>query len=218
MPAYRVRAGVDAGRLRRKKWRCPDCLGDFVHSYLSGEADCPDRCPLCGAWVSEDAPPEEVFVPSAPGIKKSSFAKSVDATYRATEESSRLRADEAAGMLEDAYRADPLHGEDSGLIAVSRQEQVAQLKSELKITNMRDPSEMREGDTAAITNSAAAQRLSIGASRPGFQNLGGTPPPNVAPGVGNYATRDAVTAGINAGHASRASAMISAGNMGTYKP
>lgn len=218
MPAYRVRAGVDAGRLRRRRWRCPDCAGEFVHSYLSSEPDCPERCPLCDAWVSDEAPPQEVFVPAAPGIRKSAFAKSVDQTYRAMEESSRHRADEAADTLETAYRADPLDGEDSGLIAASRKEQIAQMKSELKITNMRDPSDMREGDAAAITDSAAAQRLSIGPSRPGFQQLGGAPPPNHAPGVGNYAVRDAVTSGINAGHASRAQALVSAGNMGTYKP
>ena len=195
----------------------PDCAGTFRHLRVLSDDPPPDRCPLCNAWVSDEEPPQEVFIPQAPGIRKSALVASVDQTYRRVEESSIQRAEDAGAMLEDAFRRD--NGTFEGnpeLLADFQKDQIAAMKSGLKVTNMRDPSEMRQGDTAAITTGEAAQRLTTGTSRPGFQDLS-QGIPNSAPGVGGYAERNSVVSGIRDSHASRANAMIRAGNMGTYK-
>lgn len=175
------------------RYRCPDCQRIFRHP---AENPPPDRCPLCHAWVSEDEPPEEVFVPQSPAIQKLAFNKSVKQVYRAVEESSIQRAKDAADMA-----------------GVPESEM-----AHLKVTNMRDPSEMRQGDMAAImpSPSVAAQSLTVGASAPGFQQFGGAVP-NHAPGVGGYEERNAVVSGISTTHVSRAAAMTRAGNLGSYK-
>jgi hypothetical protein len=180
----------------------------------------PDRCPLCGAWVSE-APP--VFVPLAPGIRQSAFAKSWDQTARAVEASSIQRADDAGDMLDRQLR-------EAGVDEDSRRREIFELKSGLKVTNLRDPSEMREGDTSAIMpSSQAAARLSIGPSHPGFQQLAGGVP-NHTPGIGpahSGAATHAVMNGhrgwengtpsvANPEHQARAAQMIRAGEMGRH--
>lgn len=172
----------------------------------------------------------EVFEPAAPLIRKNVYAKSIDQTYREMERQSADRAEEAASILEDSFNAQPRDAESSGLLQATQREQVAQLKSELKITDMADPSSLREGDTSVVNSaSAAAQRLSIGASRPGFQQMGGAVP-NHAPGVGpahagsgalslttgHQGWTDGTPANPNPQHNARASAMIRAGQIGAY--
>jgi hypothetical protein len=176
-------------------YRCPDCGGTFRFLHHPSDSDPPDRCQLCHAWMSDDEPPEEIFVPQAPGIKKSPYAKSVDQTYRAMEDASIQRAKDAADMA-----------------GVPESEM-----NHLKITNMRDPSEMREGDTAAIMPAAsvAAQRLTIGQSAPGWQDLSGTIP-SVMPGVGPAKAGDTTRQSVGNSHSSRASQMVRAGEMGRY--
>lgn len=216
-------------------YKCPDCGGTFRFLHHPSDCEPPDRCELCGAWMSDDAPPVEAFVPQAPLIKKSAYAKSVDQTYRAMEESSAQRAEVAAGMLEDQYRADDRaapHQGDPALLDDFRRDQVAKMKSELKITDMRDPSQMREGDTAvtsahAAAASAAAARLSIGPNKPQFQNLSGGVP-NVAPGIGPAASQahtamtghsgwqDGTPPVINSQHQARAAALVRAGEIGRH--
>jgi hypothetical protein len=214
-------------------YQCPDCGGTFRFLHHPSDSDPPDRCELCLAWMAEDAPPIEAFVPQAPLIRKSDYAKSVDQTYRAMEESSAQRANEAAGMLEDQYRADNRaspHEGDPALLYDFQRDQVAKMKSELKITDMRDPSEMRPGDTS-ITSAhsgaaaAAAARLSVGPNRPQFQNLSGGVP-NMAPGIGPAAHQahsaltghsgwqDGTPAVANTQHQSRAAALVRAGEIG----
>jgi hypothetical protein len=182
-------------------YRCPECGGVFRHTHLLlDKSDPPDRCPLCHAWVNEDEPPTEEFVPQAPRIKKNSYTKSVDQTYRNMEEASILRADEAAGMLESQYAAQPKDEHDS-LVRVTQKEEIAHLKSELKITNMRDPSEMREGDTAHIPKPS----IPTGAS---YQSPAGYVGAGVSPMVNTIKS-------FTANHTPRAIGMIRAGNMGT---
>lgn len=177
-------------------YRCPDCNGVFRHLHHPSDEPPPDRCALCGAWVSDDEPLDELFVPKAPRIAKSAYAKSVNQVYRKMEESSIERAREAADMA-GVPESDMSH---------------------LKITNMRDPSEMREGDTAAImpSTAVAAQRLTTPTAKPGFQQYGGGVPDH-APGVGGYQQRNAVMTDIRSTHSQRASAMVRAGELGRHQ-
>src|SRR5215813_6645421 len=189
-------------------YRCPECRGTFRHLHHPSDALPPDRCSLCGAWVSDEEPPQEVFIPQAPGIRKSSLVASVDQTYRQMEEASIQRSEDAGSMLEDVFRRENKDFEGNPEILHDLQrDQVAAMKAGLKITNMRDPSEMRAGDTAAIVTGDAAQRLTIGSSKPGFQDLSGGIPNN-APGVGGYAERNSLVEGIKQSHSERATAMI----------
>ena len=195
---------------RYQAYKCPECEGVFRHFHHPDDSPPPDRCVLCGAWVSEGAPPEPVFVPQAPGIRKSDYVKSVDQVYRTYEDASIQRAEDAADHLDQQLR-------DNGVDEETRRKEIFELKSGLKVTNMRDPSEMREGDMAAIMPAAtqAAQNLSIGPSRPGFQEMAGGVP-NHAPGVGPAKTGESTRQSITAGHSQRAAQMIQAGNMGSY--
>lgn len=217
-----------------RPYKCPDCSGLIWHLHLLSDlSDFPDRCPLCSSWLSMDAPPETVFVPQAPMIKKSVYAAAVDQSYRRIEEASIARAEEAAATLEDQFRRDNRanpHEGNPDLLADFQRNQVDELKSGLKITNMADPSSMREGDSAAITTqaSAAAQRLSIGHSKPGFQMYGGGTDyaPGVGPGHAGARAHGAVTghqgwvngtpAAANPTHTTRAQQMIRAGQLGSY--
>jgi hypothetical protein len=167
-------------------YRCPECAEKFRWPQ---HASPPERCPLCKAWVSEEEPGE--FVPKAPAIRKSPYTKSVDQTYRAMEQASIERAREAASAL-----------------GVSEAE-----VSNLKLTNMKDPSQMREGETAAILPSVDPA-VAKGA---GFQTLGGKPP-DYQPGVGGgRGPLDAVRNAMTSNHRTRAGAMIRAGNIGSYR-
>jgi hypothetical protein len=176
--------------------------------------------------MSDDEP---VFVPQAPLIRKSAYAQSVDQTYRTMEESSAQRANEAAGMLEDQYRADNKAYEgDPALLHDFQRDQVAKMKSELKITDMVDPSQMREGDTSVTPGhsadvSAAAARLSVGPNRPQFQNLGGSVPTTPGPGRGAHAAmtghtgwQDGTAPVVNTQHQARAAAFAARGEMGRH--
>lgn len=201
-------------------YRCPDCSGVFKYMHHPSDAPPPDRCPLCHSWMNLEEPPSEEFVPKSPGIRKSAYAKSVDQSYRAMEDSSAQRAEDAADQLRDAYarqeRESP-HDGDRAILTDMERNQIDELKSGLKITNMRSPSEMREGDSAVIQPSAeaAAERLSIGPSKPMFQTFEG-PPPNHAPGIGPPNPGDMARQAITGSHGSRAAAMIRAGNLGSY--
>lgn len=177
-------------------YRCPECAETF---RWPREKPPPDRCPQCNAWVSEDEPEE--FVPKAPRIKKSPYTKSVDQTYREMERSSIDRADEAAGILESAYATQPADEHD-GLVKATQREEVAKIKSELKLTNMKDPSQMREGDTAHIGTP-------LSTTGAGFQsNAGLLPAGSVSPMV-------PFVQSFTGNHSARAMGMIRAGNIGT---
>jgi hypothetical protein len=191
-------------------YRCPDCGGTFRWLHHPSDSPPPDRCTLCNAWVSEDEPPEEVFVPQAPGIAKSNYAKSIDQTYRATEEASIARANDAAGQLEDAYRKEdresPFEG-DPAVLREFQRNQVAEMRSGLKITDMKDPSSMREGDNAAVNKpvqvpGAGFQSFEGATARDALGGGGGMNAPFVS-----AATRD---------HSARASAMIRAGQIAKH--
>lgn len=205
-------------------FRCPDCGGTFRHLQHPLDAPPPDRCPLCHSWVSADEPPEEVFVPAAPAIRKSAYAKAIDQQYRAEEAASALRSEEAADQLERAYRdedrASPIEG-DPAIVNELRKHQIDELKSGLKVTNMRDPTEMRAGDVAAVPAGAteAAARLSNGIARPGFQVMAGGALPNHAPGIGPANAGNVALDGLRAAHSTRAAGMIRAGQLApAYMP
>ncbi len=205
--------------MAKYRWyRCPDCGGTFKDLQVLSDDPPPDRCSLCHAWMNLDSPPEETFVPQAPGIRKSAFAQSVDQSYRAMEEASVQRAEDAAAQLRDAYRAEdrasPVEG-DRAILDDFQENQIAELKSGLKITNMREPSEMRPGDSAVIAPDveAAKRRLSIGPSAPAFQMLEGGRPSNPAPGVGPANMGDTMRQMVGGSHGQRAAQMIQAGQL-----
>jgi hypothetical protein len=214
-------------------WRCPDCSGVFKHLHVLSDDPPPDRCVLCGSWMSTETPPDETFVPVSPPIKKSAYARSVDQSYRAMEAASIGRAEEAASILETEYAKQPKDEFDSGLLRATQREEVAAIQSELKITNMRDPSEMREGDTAYIAPgvSQARQNLMTPTGGPGFQQLAGAVP-NYAPGVGPERAGAAIHTTLNGhsgwvngspptanpGHQTRASQIVRAGQLNSYVP
>ncbi len=201
-------------------YQCPDCGGVFEHLHHPSDAPPPDRCPLCQSWVSSSEPPQEIFVPKAPGIRKNAYVKSVDESYRQMEAASIARSEDAADLLRDAYR-DDMRAAPEGERAILddlQKAQVDEMKSGLKITNMRDPSEMREGDSAMITPSAdaAKARLTVGASAPGFQNYESRPPDH-APGVGPSNAGNAAQKMTNTWHSQNAASVIRAGTMGVHK-
>jgi hypothetical protein len=187
---------------RYQHYRCPECGGTFRFLHEHSDTPPPDRCPLCNAWVSEDEPPQPVFVAQAPGIRKSAYTKSVDQTYRAMEQSSIERADEAAALLESDYAAQP-KDEHDGLVKATQKEQIAQLRSELKLTNMKDPSQMREGDTAHIGSAPLSTTKAQYAPYAG--RVSGDQTSQMVPMIKSF-TRD---------HTQRAMGMIRAGNLGT---
>jgi hypothetical protein len=157
-----------------------------------------------------DEPPDEVFVPKAPAIQKNNYAKAIDQTYRATEEASIARANDAASQLEDAYRKEdresPFEG-DPAVLREFQRNQVAEMRSGLKITDMKDPSSMREGDNAVVNRpvqvpGAGFQSFEGATARDALGGGGGLNAPFVS-----AATRD---------HSARASAMIRAGQIAKH--
>lgn len=104
-------------------YRCEDCGETFRHFHQFSDSPPPEECPHCAGHSAE-----ETFVPQAPGIKKSPLTKSMDETYRRMEAASIIRAQEAASLA-----------------GVPEAEM-----SHLKITNMKDPTSVREGEHSAI--------------------------------------------------------------------
>lgn len=202
-------------------YKCPDCRGLFRYLHHPSDAPPPDRCPLCKAWVSDEAPISPVFEPKAPRIRKSKYVKSVDASYRAMEAASIQRADEAADKLADVYRADNKNDPHQGNQAILdefQRSQVAEVRSSMKMTDMVDPTQMRPGDTATVPGAEAArQRLSTPLSAPGFQQLGGVID-NHAPGIGPVRAGDSTRQLVASNHSTQAAAMIRAGQLGSYTP
>ena len=194
-------------------YRCPDCDRVFRHLHHPSDAPPPDRCPLCGAWVSGEEPPQPVFVPQAPLIRENAYAKSIDSVFRANEAASIERANEAAGQLEDLYRVQA-KDEFQNVTEEFQRSAVASLKSNLKITDMKDPSSMREGDVAAVAPTPPSLRE--GGSIARFQNLGGAVP-NHQPGVGpehlGTATAEAISGPLGSHHRARAEALARQGQI-----
>jgi hypothetical protein len=184
-------------------YRCPDCGGTFRWLHHPSDSPPPNRCELCKAWMNLDVP-EPVFVPLAPGIRKSPYVKSVDQTYRAMESASIDRAREAADIA-----------------GVSEAEM-----SHLKITNMVDPTSLREGDVSAITPSQD-NITKFMQSNPGIG--GGYNPLNVGGAIvtgeqlaaaahqGPHPhSGDTIRAATASSHRDRAWQMQRAGEMGRY--
>jgi hypothetical protein len=126
MPRYAYTNAARQARPRYQHYHCSACGGIFKFFHASSDSLPPDCCQLCGAFLDDSADP--VFIPNAPLIRKNLLVKSEHQLYRQMEASSIARAEEAASVA-----------------GVSKNEM-----SHLKITNMREAGEMREGDTAAI--------------------------------------------------------------------
>jgi hypothetical protein len=186
------------------RYRCPEC-GEIFKYPADTPEEAPDRCQVCDAWMSDQEPTE--FVPKAPAIKKSPYVKAVDRSYRETERQSIERADEAASLLEDEYRRQPKDEySDSALTAEFQKSQLDDMRSGLKITNMREPTEMREGDTAAIMPKISPNSPVQGA---GFQTFNG---PVSGGGSGEMS---GFIKNFTSVHTPRAAGMIRRGNIGT---
>lgn len=194
-----------------RAYRCPDCGGIFKFLHHPSDAPPPDQCQLCHAWMRDDVP-EPVFVPQAPGIRKSLIVKSMDQTYRAMESASIERAQEAADMAG---------------VPVSEM-------SHLKITDLKDPSNMRAGDISAVTppagTGAGQNQVAHMMQQMGNNIGGGFNPLNVAgsavPGqmlAAQAHSGDAPHAGeairstVGSTHRDRAWAMQQRGQMGSYR-
>lgn len=195
-------------------YACPDCGGTFKHFRILSDEGPPDRCALCGSWMNMDEPPQEVFVPTAPAIRKNSYVKGVDQSYRAMEESSAQRSAEAADMLRDAYSQEDKespHEGDPRIVEEFRKNQINELTSGLKLTDMADPMTMRSGDTAVAGSLATpeAQRLSV-AQKPGFAANGME---NFTPGPDRNAE---FVQRFTQNHTNRALGMIRSGEMGRH--
>lgn len=186
-----------------KHYLCPDCSGTFRYLHHPSDSPPPDRCELCDSWMREDIEP--TFVPQAPGIRKSAIVRSMDQTYRAMESASIERAKEAADM--------------AGV-------PIAEM-SHLKITNMKDPSSVREGETSVIpqpTNTVGQlmkqhpnlgggfNPLTIGgAAVPGQMLAAAAHSDGIAPHAGN-----SVRHVVHTSHRDRAWRMQMHGQMGSY--
>jgi len=187
-----------------KHYHCSACGGIFKFLHVLSDEPPPSCCQLCGAVMDEATVP--VFVPQAPGIRKSLLVESENKLYRRMEESSIQRAKEAASVANVPESA----------------------MSHLKITNMREMGEMREGDVAAITPSTSTQAIPItpGATNGGYNPL---PGPDGQPIFGHefaqaVTTGDAPRAGeqtrvgaILPKHGDRAWRMTVAGQMNRYQ-
>jgi len=199
-----------------KTWKCPDCEEQFTHFHVPPSSPPPERCPVCRAWVSDETPPTEVFVPQAPMIRNG-YAQAVDQAYRRTEEASVQRADEARTMLEDSYRAGEKESpaqEDRAIVEEFQRHQAAELHSTTKITNMKDPSQMREGDIAYIPQHIPKGEPWRSTALPG---AGFSPNPmgsgGWSPGSGSSPELQFAIRGLTAAHPNTAPAMAAAGRM-----
>lgn len=91
---------------RYRHWRCPDCGGTFKHLHHPDDAPPPDRCLLCGAWMSETEP---VFVPQAPAVGNPARVKAVDDVYYGMEDATKARAELMARHTPGASASDFSH-------------------------------------------------------------------------------------------------------------
>lgn len=173
---------------RYRFWRCPDCDGTFKHLHHPDDSPPPDRCQLCGAWMSESEP---VFVPQAPMVGNAAKIKAVDDVYYGMEDASKARAELMAQHTPGASASDFSH---------------------TLITDMND--RQRPGDAAVklpVRNPVTeAMARGIG----GFQSSGGGMMPEYA---ALPLTGDATRQNNVAQHRQMAHQLVAAGNMGSYK-
>ncbi|HEV2225093.1 MAG TPA: hypothetical protein VGR84_19025 [Candidatus Acidoferrales bacterium] len=191
-----------------RHYRCPDCGGTFRHFHRLRDDPPPDFCEWdpklnggregCGVLLNDDLAP--VFVPQAPGIRKSPYVKSVDQVYRNMETSSIDRAREAADMAGVSESA----------------------MSHLKITNMKDPSSVREGESSAILPPLPQNPIGAGfnpLTMAGGQAMSGAAFALAARGGDGAGTGEGMRAKISSSHNDRAWAMQQRGQMRpTYYP
>lgn len=103
-----------------RTYECPDCQHQFRHMHMTKDEPAPDYCPACGNYMGD----EPVALPSLFSLK-STKTKNADATYRAVERGSEIRAEIAAEQ----------HGFDKADMA------------SLRITDMKDY--LKPGEVAA---------------------------------------------------------------------
>lgn len=203
-------------------YRCRGCGSTFRYLHHPNPEEDPfdGDCPVCNVDTGADP----TFHAVAPGIRKSPLVKSVDQTYNAMMEASVQRSKEAESLAWDAAHASGMTDQQI------RDTRIADM-SGIKITNMRDPSEMREGDTAAITPSAptpvvqSMKNLAQQGGGGGFNPItinGAAVPGQVlaqnahSDGISPHAGRDVLRA-TGMSHRERAFRMQQAGQLGSYK-
>ena len=188
-----------------RTYECPHCYKCFDFLHHPNNEPPPDFCPLCGASVSGKKKAQKVDRVRSPakpirsGGRPGLASKSADGLYRQMEDASEQRMQDAADLL----------GVD------------ARTLSGMKMTNMKD--NMREGDISHMPSPAASIQGSVsnvdgvGVGQMTFQQNEQAQEYARSVGVGPNATagkqfRNSVVSG----HATRASQMARAGQMGKY--
>lgn len=155
MAKFSYSAASRSAKPKFQHYHCSACNGVFKFFHASADSPSPDCCQLCGAVLDDEAVP--VFVPQAPGIRKSVLVKSENQVYRQMEAASIARAEEAR----------------------SAHNLTADQANAIKITNMRELGDMREGDTAAISpptsTNQVAQLMAQHPGQGGFNAIGENP-------------------------------------------
>lgn len=175
-------------------YKCPDCDGVFRDLQVRADDPPPDRCPLCNSWVSDTAPPEEVFVPQAPAVR-SAISRAVDDVYRGTEDASVLRT-EMMAQLGGGSASDYNH---------------------TKITNLRD--HQRPGDVAYVppppnpVSELMRTNPNVGGHTQQAQQFAEAN----RYGVGAYAGEKARQATVSQ-HRAQLQSIVGAGTLARYKP
>jgi hypothetical protein len=176
-----------------RAYQCPDCSGIFRFLHHPNDEPPPNYCPLCGAYVGDDADP--TFVPAAPHIARS-IGKSADQVYRAAEAASVANA-EAAAELTGGDPAD---------------------FSAMKITDMADY--LRPGDVAAKMPATPVTKVMNGNGQGGFQPLMGKTGADYAAATGNGAfphAGEVARQSVVSGHTQRARMVEARGNIGRHQ-
>ena len=128
---------------RYQSYECPSCGGRFRFFHATSDEPPPNYCPMCGAFVGDDAEP--IFVPAAPHIERS-IRSTADNVYRGMEAASVANAEAAAEITGDSV-------EDH---------------SALKISNLGDY--LRTGDVAAKMPETAVSKA-MASNAGGFKPL-----------------------------------------------
>lgn len=172
-----------------RHYQCPDCGGTFKHMHTLSDEPPPDRCGLCGNWMSDEPPP--VFVPQAPYVK-SGAAKAVDDVYEGMVDASKARTELMAQMT-GGSASDYNH---------------------TVITNLRDA---REGETNYVPPppNPVSQAMAAQPNLTGHQASAMAFAEANRYGVGAYAGEGARQA-VRSQHSRQVAELVSAGNMGSY--
>jgi hypothetical protein len=174
-----------------RHYQCPDCNGVFKYLHTLSDEPPPDRCDLCGSWMSDEEP---VFVPQAPAVRGvSASTKAVDDVYEGMVDASKVRTELMAEM--------------GGGSASDYNHTV--------ITNMR--SNAKEGETSFVPppSNPVTQAMAAAPNLTGHQASAMAFTEANRYGVGAYAGEGARQA-VRAQHNRQVSELVGRGTMGSY--